>query len=77
VRETMRAGLAWSGRPCDDCLAREDSRVGLRDGRGVWGAVWRGLCVWSTVQWGGRWGCEQGQEEWGGSRWVLRRGGGV
>jgi hypothetical protein len=72
VHASVRVGLAWSGRTCDNYLACEYWRVGLRDGWGMWGAVRSGLDVWSTVQWGGKWGCEQGQEVWGGSPWVGR-----
>jgi hypothetical protein len=39
VREMMRVGLAQGGGPCDGCLAREDSLVGLRCGGGMWGTI--------------------------------------
>jgi hypothetical protein len=56
---STRVGLAWGGRPCNGCLARMDWLGGLRDGWGMWGAVWSGLDMWGSVHCGGGCGCEE------------------
>jgi hypothetical protein len=77
VRASTRVGLAWGGRPCDGCLARRDWLGGLRDGRGMWGAVWSGLDMWGSVHCGGGCGCKEcGYMRWhgklrGGQRWAI------